>query len=60
MSAKGTGLGLHVAQHIAKIHKGKVVADSKGIGKGATFTIILPYSDKIIARVHKRLKSTGK
>lgn len=60
MSAKGTGLGLHVAQNIARIHKGKVVADSKGIGKGATFTIILPYSEKIIARIQKRFKSASK
>ena len=60
MSAKGTGLGLHVAQNIARIHKGKVVADSKGIGKGSTFRIILPYSEKIVSRIHKRLKSTSK
>ncbi|MCJ7772544.1 MAG: HAMP domain-containing histidine kinase [Desulfobacterales bacterium] len=60
MSAKGTGLGLHVAQNIARIHKGKVVADSKGIGNGSTFKIILPYSEKIIARIQKRFKSTSK
>jgi len=56
MTAKGTGLGLHVAQNIARIHKAKVVAKSKGIGKGATFKIILPYSKKIIARIHKYSK----
>jgi len=42
MSAKGSGLGLHVVQNIARIHKGKVVAKSKGKGEGSVFTLILP------------------
>lgn len=42
MSAKGSGLGLYVAQNIARIHKGKIVADSKGPGKGTVFTLMLP------------------
>lgn len=42
MSAKGSGLGLHVVQNIARIHKGKVVAESKGKGQGSVFTLILP------------------
>jgi len=60
MSAKGTGLGLHVAHNIARIHKGKIVADSPGIGKGSVFTLTLPYSEKIIARIHKRFESARK
>lgn len=43
MSAKGIGLGLHLVQSIARIHKGKVVASSKGLGKGSVFTLILPF-----------------
>ena len=42
MTAKGSGLGLYLVQNIARIHKGKVVAESKGTGKGSVFTLILP------------------
>lgn len=43
MSAKGSGLGLDLVQNIARIHKGKVIAESKGLGKGSEFTLILPF-----------------
>jgi two-component system, OmpR family, phosphate regulon sensor histidine kinase PhoR len=42
MSAKGSGLGLYLVDHIAKIHKGKMTAESAGSGKGAIFNLILP------------------
>ena len=42
MSAKGTGLGLHLVESIARIHKGKVMGESKEGGKGSAFTVILP------------------
>jgi signal transduction histidine kinase len=42
MSAKGTGLGLHLAENIARLHKGKIVAAPKEGGGGSVFSLILP------------------
>lgn len=42
MSAKGSGIGLYLAQSIAKIHKGRISAVSDGLGQGATFILTLP------------------
>jgi two-component system phosphate regulon sensor histidine kinase PhoR len=42
MSAKGTGLGLYLVASIARYHKGKMIAESKGSGKGSVFSLILP------------------
>lgn len=46
MSAKGSGLGLYLAQSIAKIHSGNISAISTGPGKGATFKLTLPLPKK--------------
>lgn len=43
MTAKGSGVGLHLVQNIARIHRGKMVAESKGRGMGSTFVLMLPY-----------------
>ncbi len=42
MSARGSGLGLHLVKTIARIHKWKVSADSDGLGKGSEFLLTLP------------------
>jgi two-component system, OmpR family, phosphate regulon sensor histidine kinase PhoR len=43
MSAKGTGLGLHLVEGIARFHKGRVIAESKENRKGSVFSLILPF-----------------
>ena len=38
----GSGIGLYLVQQIARLHNGKVVAESEGPGKGSVLTLILP------------------
>jgi signal transduction histidine kinase len=42
MSARGSGLGLYLVDIISKIHNGKILAQSDGKGKGATFILVMP------------------
>jgi two-component system, OmpR family, phosphate regulon sensor histidine kinase PhoR len=50
MSAKGSGIGLYLAQSIARIHKGRLKASSDGPGKGAVFALTLPlHKDRSLA-----------
>ena len=42
MSAKGSGLGLYLVDSITRMHKGKITADSKGVGHGSVFSLVLP------------------
>lgn len=45
----GTGIGLFVAQEIAKAHGGKLVAESEGPGQGARFRLFLPGAAQVDA-----------
>ena len=40
----GLGLGLAIVRHLVEIHGGKVMADSRGLDKGSSFTVELPVS----------------
>ncbi len=39
----GLGLGLAIADALAKMHNGQVKAESEGVGRGARFTFSMPY-----------------
>lgn len=41
-NVRGTGLGLYHVREIVRHHNGKISVYSDGIGKGTTFTILLP------------------
>ena len=39
---QGTGLGLSVTKSLVELHKGRIWAESRGKGKGATFSFCIP------------------
>ena len=48
--AGGTGLGLYMVEQAVRLHKGRIVARSEGVGKGSTFTVSLPRKDPQLDR----------
>ena len=48
----GLGLGLAIVRHLVELHGGVAVADSAGVGKGATFTIRLPLMLPVEPQIH--------
>jgi PAS domain S-box-containing protein len=40
----GLGLGLAITRHVAELHGGSVEAASEGAGRGATFSVFLPFA----------------
>ena len=40
----GSGIGLTIAKHLVESHGGKIWAESPGLGKGSTISVLLPIS----------------
>jgi PAS domain S-box-containing protein len=56
----GLGLGLAIVKHLVEMHKGTVHAESAGKGRGATFRVRLPITEKTAAAdVQSRARSAG-
>lgn len=43
--AGGLGLGLAITKALVELHKGHIVAESAGVGRGATFTVCFPEAE---------------
>jgi PAS domain S-box-containing protein len=56
----GLGLGLAIVRYLVELHGGKVRAESAGIGKGATFTIVLPIAAEPALQTLPANGSSGK
>jgi signal transduction histidine kinase len=57
---RGMGLGLYLSRMLIEAQGGQIVADSPGVGKGATFSIILPVIDDGREPAHRAARNKGR
>ena len=58
-SSRGLGLGLSMTRHFVERHGGTIRASSEGVGKGTTFTVMLPLQPEQAARDEPRPADRG-
>jgi DNA-binding response OmpR family regulator/nitrogen-specific signal transduction histidine kinase len=51
----GTGIGLNIVKNIVDLHHGEINVDSE-LGKGSTFTVILPVMQEVTEDTEKTIK----
>ena len=56
----GLGLGLSIVKTLVGKHGGKVSAQSEGMGKGATFSVILPISSTAVKSLEEKTNGNYK
>ena len=55
----GTGLGLYIVKEILHYHQGHIELESE-VGKGSTFTVVIPYSKEPITNINISTLTTKK
>jgi two-component system CheB/CheR fusion protein len=55
----GLGIGLALVRQLTELHGGQVQAESEGIGKGASFTVLLPLEEATASNGEERPLEIG-
>jgi signal transduction histidine kinase len=45
LATAGTGLGLSIVKSVIEMHDGRLWAESEGVGRGSTFTFLVPLAE---------------